>query len=70
MASNLSRRPHGALPSNTKRNPRKEVNAITLRNGRELKEVEKEPREMVRKDKNVVDEPPKIDESRSSKPIP
>ena len=44
LASNLSRRLHGTLPSNTEKNPREEVNTVTLRNGRELEEVEKELR--------------------------
>ena len=58
LAHQLSGRTYGNLPSNTERNPREEVNAITLRNGRELEEVEKEPRERVKKDKKVVDETP------------
>ena len=41
LANNLSRRPQGGLPSNTENNPREEVNAVTLRSGKELKEVEK-----------------------------
>ena len=56
LANNLSRRPHGGLPSNTKKNPREEVNVITLRNGRELEDVEKEPRKVVDKGKKVVEE--------------
>ena len=47
LAHQLSGRTYGNLPSNTERNPREEVNAITLRNGRELEEVEKEPRKRV-----------------------
>ena len=50
MANNLSRRPQGGLPSNTEKNPREEVNAVTLRSGKEL-EVEKEPRKVVDKGK-------------------
>ena len=41
LANNLSRRPQGGLPSNTEKNPREEVNAVTLRSGKELEEVEK-----------------------------
>ena len=41
MANNLFRRPQGGLPSNTEKNPREEVNAVTLRSGKELEEVEK-----------------------------
>ena len=56
LAHQLSGRTYGNLPSNTERNPREEVNAITLRNGKELEEVEKEPRERVKKDKKAMDE--------------
>ena len=70
FANNLSRRPQGGLPSNTKKNPRKEVNAVTLRSGEELDEVEKEPRKLVDKGKNAVEETPKEDDTESSKPAP
>ena len=70
MASNLSRRPQDGLPSNTKKNPREEVNAVTLRSGKELEEVEKEPRKVVDKEKKVVEETPKEDNTESSKPVP
>ena len=70
LAHQLSGRTYGNLPSNTERNPREEVNAIILRNGRELKEVKKEPRERVKKDKKIVDETPKSDEVESSKFVP
>ena len=53
LASNLSRRPQGALPSNTEKNPREEVNAVTLRSGKELEEVEKEARKVVDKGKKL-----------------
>ena len=70
MANNLSRRPQGGLPSNTKKNPKKEVNAVTLRSGKELDEVEKEPWKVVDKGKKVVEENPKEDDIESSKPAP
>ena len=54
LANNLSRRSQGGLPSNTKKNPREKVNAVTLRSGKELEEVEKEPRKVVDKGKKVV----------------
>ena len=54
LASNLFRRPQGGLPSNTEKNPREKVNAITLRSGKELEEVEKEPRKVVDKGKKVL----------------
>ena len=57
LASNLSRRPQGDLPGNTKKNPREKVNAVTLRNGRELEEIEREPRKKVEKDKKIMERP-------------
>ena len=59
LANNLSRRPQGGLPSNIEKNPREEVNAITLRNGKELDEVEKEPRKVVDKGKRLWKKPQK-----------
>ena len=41
LASNLFRRPQSGLPSNTEKNLREEVNAVTLRSGKELDEVKK-----------------------------
>ncbi|XP_019250943.1 PREDICTED: uncharacterized protein LOC109229846 [Nicotiana attenuata] len=46
LATNKNTRPAGALPSDTEKNP--QVNAVTLRNGRELEEVAKK-----KKDKSV-----------------
>ena len=70
LANNLCRRPQGGLPSNTEKNPREEVNAVTLRSVKELEEVEKEPRKVVDKGKKVVEENPKEDDIESSKPTP
>ena len=70
LANNLSRRPQGSLSSNTKKNSREEVNAVTLRNGKELDEVEKEPRKVVDKGKKVMEETPKENDTESSKPAP
>ena len=53
LANNLSRRPQGGLPSNTEKNSREKVNAVTLRSGKELDEVEKEPRKVVNKGKRL-----------------
>ncbi|XP_010247674.1 PREDICTED: uncharacterized protein LOC104590651 [Nelumbo nucifera] len=41
LAQILSSRVQGTLPSNTEANPREQVQAITLRSGKELQEVEK-----------------------------
>ena len=57
MANNLSRRPQGGLLRNIEKNPREEVNAVTLRNGKDLDEVEKEPRKVVDKGKKVMEKP-------------
>ena len=46
------------------------VNAVTLRSGKELEEVEKEPRKVVDKGKQVVEENPTEDDTESSKPAP
>ncbi|XP_070046948.1 uncharacterized protein [Nicotiana tomentosiformis] len=48
LASNQNTRPAGALPTDTEKNP--QVNAVTLRNGRELEEVPKK-----RKDKPILE---------------
>ena len=57
------------MPSNIGKNPREEINAVTLRNRRELEEVVKKPRKKVEKDKKVVEEIPETDESESSKKL-
>ena len=41
ISKQLLERPQGSLPSNTVTNPKEQVNAITLRNGKELVELEK-----------------------------
>ena len=70
LANNLSRRPQGGLPSNTEKNHREEINAVTLRSGKALEEVEKEPRKLVDKGKKAVEETPKENDIESSKPAP
>ncbi|XP_010275709.1 PREDICTED: uncharacterized protein LOC104610674 [Nelumbo nucifera] len=45
LAQMISVRVQGVLPSNTEANPREQVQAITLRNCKELKEVEKKTQE-------------------------
>ena len=70
LARNLSRRPHGGLPSNIEKNLIEEVNAVTLRNGRELEEIEREPRKKMEKDKKAVEETLEIDKYESSKETP
>nr|XP_016462505.1 PREDICTED: uncharacterized protein LOC107785668 [Nicotiana tabacum] len=56
MANNQNTRPAGALPSDTEINP--QVNAVTLRNGRELAEVPKKKKEQ-----------PGLEEERVQKPL-
>ena len=64
MANLLSERSHGAFPSNTEKNPREEVKAVTLRNRRELEEVEKEK---VDKEKGKAEKSSKVETSQTSK---
>src|SRR5436189_999327 len=59
----LSQRLQGAFPSDTEKNPRAQANAVTLRSGTKydgpkLKEpeIEVDVEEVVRKDKNIVEE--------------
>ena len=41
IASMLSARTQGSLPSNTKKNPKEQVHAITLRSGKQLEQIQK-----------------------------
>src|SRR3954463_1991680 len=57
----ISQRPQGAFPSDTEKNPREQAHAVTLRSGTKYegptqKEPEVEAEEVVRKDKNIVEE--------------
>ncbi|PIN00194.1 DNA-directed DNA polymerase [Handroanthus impetiginosus] len=58
LANAINSRPQGSLPSNTEPNPRQndkaQCQAVTLRNGRELQEVVKEPTKS--KEKEVISE--------------
>ena len=40
LTNMVSNKPQGALPNNTEKNPKKQVHAITLRNGKELQDLE------------------------------
>ena len=64
LASFLFERSQGFLPSNTEKNPKEEAKAITLRNGRELEEVEKKK---VNKGKGESKKSPEIEVSQPSK---
>ena len=60
LANMMNTRPQGALPSNTKQNPkgREQVKAITLRNGRELEEpIEKSNSGVADKKEGKVTDP-------------
>ena len=46
IANLLSSRPQGSLPSNTETYPKEQMNAITLRNGRQLEDPPKEVKEV------------------------
>ena len=64
MANLLSKRSHGALPINIEKNPREEAKAVTIRNGRELEEVEKKK---VDKEKGKAKKSSKVEISQTSK---
>ena len=66
LANLLSERSHGALPSNTEKNPREEAKAVTLRNGRELEEVEKKKVDEG-KGKGKAEKSKEVEVSQSSK---
>ncbi|XP_019260682.1 PREDICTED: uncharacterized protein LOC109238651 [Nicotiana attenuata] len=59
MANNQNTKPAGALPSDTEPNPKAQVNAVTLRNGRELEEVPEKKKYTTRPDGALV---PKLTE--------
>ncbi|XP_016510766.1 uncharacterized protein LOC107828032 [Nicotiana tabacum] len=50
LASAQITRPAGALPSDTEANPKASLNAVSLRNGRELEEVQSKKRKQYTKD--------------------
>ncbi|XP_070023128.1 uncharacterized protein [Nicotiana sylvestris] len=50
-------RPIGALPSDTKPNPKAQVNAVTLRNGRSLEEVPKKKKNIAHPEGQLVPQP-------------
>ena len=60
MANNQNTRPAGALPSDTEKNP--QVNAVMLRNGRELVEVPKKKKEQSGLEEERVPKPVEVDE--------
>ncbi|XP_070045252.1 uncharacterized protein LOC142163873 [Nicotiana tabacum] len=60
MDNNQNTRPAGALPSETEKNS--QVNAVTLRNGRELVEVPKKKMEPSGLEKERVPKPVEVDE--------
>nr|XP_033510576.1 uncharacterized protein LOC104090797 [Nicotiana tomentosiformis] len=66
MANNQNTRPVGALPSDTEKNP--QVNAVTLRNGRELVEVPKKKREQSGLEEERVPKPVEVDERNKTEP--
>ncbi|KAL5573280.1 hypothetical protein UlMin_022877 [Ulmus minor] len=49
----LTERGQGALPSNTERNPREEVKAITLRSGKELEKSKEASKQAIEEDTSV-----------------
>ncbi|XP_019224864.1 PREDICTED: uncharacterized protein LOC109206498 [Nicotiana attenuata] len=66
MANNLNTRPAGVLPSDTEPNPKAQVNAVTLRNGRELEEVPEKRKYTARHEGELVPKP--VEENKKEKP--
>nr|XP_009778092.1 PREDICTED: uncharacterized protein LOC104227533 [Nicotiana sylvestris]XP_016436376.1 PREDICTED: uncharacterized protein LOC107762530 [Nicotiana tabacum] len=66
MANNQNTRPVGALPSDIERNPKVQVNAVTLRNGRELEEVPEKKKSIARPEGVLVLKT--IEENKKEKP--
>ncbi|XP_016475673.2 uncharacterized protein LOC107797313 [Nicotiana tabacum] len=66
MDNNQNTRPAGALPSDTEPNPKAQVNAITLRNGRELEEVPEKKKHTGRPEGELV--PKLVEENKKEKP--
>ncbi|XP_070055457.1 uncharacterized protein [Nicotiana tomentosiformis] len=66
MANNQNTRPAGALLSDTEKNP--QVNAVTLRNGRELVEVPKKKNEQSRLEEERVPKHVEVDERNKTEP--
>ena len=64
LARLLSERSQGALPINIEKNPKEKVKVVTLRNGRELEEVEKKK---VDKGKEKAEKSQEVEVSQSSK---
>ena len=64
IASFLSKRSQKALPSNTEKNLREEAKSVTLKNGRELEEVEKKKMD---KGKGKAEKSPEVEISQPSK---
>nr|XP_009587578.1 uncharacterized protein LOC104085281 [Nicotiana tomentosiformis] len=70
LASNQNTRSAGALPSDTKPNPKAQVNAVSLRNGRVLEEVPKKKKYTASPEGELVPKPVEenVKESERSEP--
>ncbi|XP_019257026.1 PREDICTED: uncharacterized protein LOC109235391 [Nicotiana attenuata] len=66
IAINQNTRPAGALLSDTEPNHKAQVNAVTLRNGRELEEVPEKKKYIARPDEELVPKP--VKENEKEKP--
>ncbi|XP_019242571.1 PREDICTED: uncharacterized protein LOC109222705, partial [Nicotiana attenuata] len=66
LATNQNTRPAGALPSDTEKNP--QVNAVTLRNGRELEKVPKKRKDKATPEGELI--PKETHESKNTDAIP
>nr|XP_016487552.1 PREDICTED: uncharacterized protein LOC107807642 [Nicotiana tabacum] len=63
-------RPVGALPSDTEPNPKDQVNAVTLRNGRALEEVPKKKKNIAHPEGELVPKPVEGNEKDDKGPEP
>ncbi|XP_009596934.1 uncharacterized protein [Nicotiana tomentosiformis] len=71
LASAQNTRPDGALPSDTESNPKAQVNAVTLRNGRVLEEVLKKKKYTASPEGELVPKPIEENEkeNKGSEPV-
>ncbi|XP_070001955.1 uncharacterized protein [Nicotiana sylvestris] len=70
LASAQNTRPVGALPSDTEPNPKAQVNAVTLRNGRALEEVPKKKKNTAHPEGELVPKPVEGNEKDDKGPEP
>ena len=67
LANFVIERAQGSLPSNTKKNPKEQINAIHLRNGKELQGVKNGENQQDKKDEKNKERESKREPSKRSK---